>query len=214
MDSMVCNERADDRATKAANRPSRFWLTAAAGLLALLAACGSSDQAVTAAGEQQDAPAVADEFGADQPAPEEAPDFIDEEALTEDDIAPRPLDLDALTAQVWTLRFGGGPGGEITPVDGYPITITFDGDGSISGIASCNGYGGRYEIDGSEIFLPQIDWTEVGCEPDVQAAEGAFFSALTNVTNIDLFGDEMALSGPESELIFAPAESAPAETGQ
>ena len=115
---------------------------------------------------------------------------------------------------MWTLRFGGGPGGEITPVDGYPITITFDGDGSISGIASCNGYGGRYEIDGSEIFLPQIDWTEVGCEPDVQAAEGAFFSALTDVTNIDLFGDEMALSGPESELIFAPAESAPAETGQ
>ena len=210
-----------------ANQATWFLLALATGLLALLAACGSSSEAVSTTNETEEA-AVADdvaleedsteedgteELGIDDPVTVEEPISTDEpisETIDDGSDIP-PIDVDALTSQTWTLRFGSGPDGEVVLVDGYPLTISFDGDGSFGGTAACNGYGGRYQIDGPEIFLGELGSEEMGCEPAVQAAEGAFLSALADATHINLVGEEMALSGPGSEMIFSPSTPASLE---
>lgn len=160
-----------------------------AAAFGLLAACGSDGVAVTAEVETSEG------------------GVGDAEAI-DDGGEPIPIDLEALGSSTWTLRFGGGPDGEVPVIEGWPITITFD-DGTFGGTAACNGYGGTYDIDGSGIRLADIGQNLMGCEPDVEASEVAFFSALRDVDGINLIGNELALSGMSTELIFAPTEPAP-----
>ncbi len=151
---------------------------------------------------------------------DDASTIADDDDTTFDDGEPLTIDLDVLTASTWTLRFGGGPDGEIPIVDGWPITITFNEDGTVGGTAACNGYGGSYTIDGSQLELDDdLFITQAGCEGEVQASEVAFMAALLDVDGINLSGGEakeLALSGPATELIFAPTEPAPLDdlTGQ
>lgn len=174
-------------------------LAALASLASLAAACGSGGE-TAADGQSADA----------QPADEVADGVEDsatdgaEESATDEGVAV-PIDLDRLRGLSWTLRFGGGPDGEIELVEGWPITLTFDRE-TLGGTAACNGYGSGYQIVGSRFFLEGLGWNEMGCEPAVQAAEQAYFAALRDVDGIDLVGDELALSGPASELIFGPTE--------
>ncbi|MDH4276710.1 MAG: META domain-containing protein [Acidimicrobiia bacterium] len=132
------------------------------------------------------------------------------DGTTEDGGAQRPLDVDSLVGTTWVLRAGGGPGGDIAFVDGYPITLTFEAD-SFGGTAACNGYGSTYSVDGNEITIEGISATEMGCEAAVQAAEQAYFAALADVGDITLAGDELILGGPSTELIFTRRQPAPTE---
>ncbi len=111
-------------------------------------------------------------------------------------------DLAELSGTSWTLTFGAGPEGDIDQVNGFPITLNFDGD-TIGGTAACNGYGATYRIDGNQFIINGLGWNEMGCATDVQAAEQAYFAALTDVASIDLApGPQLALSGGSRELIF------------
>ncbi len=134
-------------------------------------------------------------------------DTGDGEATT-DEGEPAELDTESLVGTTWTLRGGGGPGGDITLVDGFPITLTFEAD-SFGGTAACNGYGSRYSIDGNRIEIEGVGANEMGCEPEVQASEQAYFAALADVEDISVVGDELALGGPSTELIFARQQPAP-----
>lgn len=110
-------------------------------------------------------------------------------------------DLAAASRRAWR---------DVALVEGYPITLTFEAD-SFGGTAACNGYGSAYSIDGNEIMIEGISATEMGCEPAVQAAEQAYFTALADVGDITLAGEELALSGPSTELIFTRQQPVPAE---
>ncbi len=163
-------------------------LLALAAVLALAAGCGSGTETVA---------------GSDGVAPDGVSDDGTADGEVTDDGPPSPIDRDALRSSGWTLRFGAGPDGEIELVDGWPITLTFETE-TLGGTAACNGYGSGYQIIDSRFILEGIGWTEMGCEPAVQAAEQAYFSALQDVDGINLVGDELALSGPSTELIFGP----------
>ncbi|MEM9565013.1 MAG: META domain-containing protein [Actinomycetota bacterium] len=119
---------------------------------------------------------------------------------------------DVLDGSSWTLRAGGGPDGPIELVDGWPITLTFDGD-SLGGTAACNGYGGGFSIDDRTLRIDDIGSNAMGCEPGVALAESRYFAALFDVDAIDLAGvgadgdltgAELALAGPATELVFVP----------
>ncbi|MGH1491055.1 MAG: META domain-containing protein [Acidimicrobiales bacterium] len=161
------------------------------GVALVLAACGSS--ADTVAGGS-----AADETS-DGTADGETSDETSDEVTVDGE--PRPIDLDALRSGSWILRYGGGPEGEIELVDGWPITITFDGE-TLGGTAACNGYGAEYVITDPQLRIEEISQNLAGCEPAVQAAEQAYMAALLDVDGINLIGDELALSGPATELIF------------
>ena len=191
-------------------RPS--WIGAALIALAvLLGACSSSADPVEAAQDAGPEPApaeTADDAGVvdGTAGPEEEDGVIDDRG------EPVSIDIERLTTGSWELRFGGGPAGDVVFVDGFPITVSFDGEGNVGGISACNGYGTTYEADGSEISLGDIESDLLECEGAVQAAENTYIAALHDVTGINLAGDELVLSGPQTELIFGPATDAVVDT--
>lgn len=101
----------------------------------------------------------------------------------------------------WVLTGGGGTGGEIPIVEGYRITLTIAA-GRIDGTSACNSYSGEVAIDGSSFAVNGMGSTERGCAPNVMASEGAYMEALMAATTIERAGDELVLTGPDTELSF------------
>lgn len=108
----------------------------------------------------------------------------------------------------WQLTRGTVDGEAIPILESHPITITFEED-QIGGTASCNSYGGTYELDGPTITFGSLAMTEMACMPEeTMAAEQLFGSALTMVETVGLDGN-LTLSGPGVELVFEPLEPVP-----
>lgn len=106
----------------------------------------------------------------------------------------------------WQMSSGTVDGEEIPIVDTHPITITFE-EGQVSGTASCNGYGGTYEIEGSTITFSDLTMTEMACTPEeTMQAEGMFATSITRVDSVSLDG-YLTLSGDGVEMVFEGLES-------
>jgi heat shock protein HslJ len=98
-------------------------------------------------------------------------------------------------------------GEEIPLLDSHPITITFEGS-EVSGTAACNGYGGTFELDGSEITVGALAMTEMACFPEeTMQAEAMFGTALPRVQTVAI-DDQMTLSGEGVELVFESVSDA------
>ncbi|MFP4312358.1 MAG: META domain-containing protein, partial [Nitriliruptoraceae bacterium] len=111
----------------------------------------------------------------------------------------------------WELTRGTGPDGAVPLVASAPVTLVIDG-ADWSGTAACNTYGGEAQIDGDRVRLGGFAVTEIACEdPEVMASERAYLDALLVVDRLRLEDDELVLTGPDTELVFArqtPTEDA------
>ena len=181
-----------------------------ATIVVVLTACGSSESPLEAVAADE---TVEIEVVESQ---ETEPDYEEgmgdgEEALSEDG-PPEVIDIEQLTARRWMLQFGGGPDGEIVPVEGFPVSIMFRADGSFQAW-SCNSYEDGYTIDGTQFRVArQGSVTEVLCEPEsLNLVVDALIFALADVDGINLRADELVLSGPSTELIFGPGAEVPAD---
>lgn len=131
-----------------------------------------------------------------------------------DPTPPRTLAVERLEGTSWTLVDSWAPPNGSKPVplvDGWPITISFDGV-VVSGTAACNGYGGRLALDGPGLLVADLSWNQAGCQPDVQAAEQAYLELLTSAEGGRFEGDQLVLSSELGELIFDQDD--PLELGQ
>lgn len=107
----------------------------------------------------------------------------------------------------WHLLEGSTGGAEIPIVEEYPITISFSEDGTVGLRSGCNQGGGTYDlVDGELIFGQGLSTTEMACEPDVMASEGAFLSAITQAETASVEADRLVLSGPDARLVFGTAD--------
>lgn len=118
---------------------------------------------------------------------------------------------DFLQGSAWELLEGVGPGGTIPVVDGWPITLTFDGD-NVGGRAACNNYGGTYNVAGSTLSIGDLSANAMGCEAEIAASEAAFFAALPLVDTIDVIDGQLQLRGSGVDLLFA--REAPVPTSE
>jgi len=101
----------------------------------------------------------------------------------------------------WQLTSGTVNGVEIPLVETHPITITFDGD-MVGGTASCNGYGGTYELSAASITFSDMAITEMACMPqETMEAEALYTTGLAVVDTVEV-EDGLTLSGPGVELVF------------
>jgi len=108
----------------------------------------------------------------------------------------------------WQLTSGIVDSEEIPLVASHPITINFEGD-EISGTASCNGYGGSYELSGSTISFGNLAMTEMACFPDeTMTAEAMYGQALMMVDTVSL-DEVLTLSGGGAELVFEALPAVP-----
>lgn len=129
-----------------------------------------------------------------------------DETTTDDGATPPPPEVDGTS---WRLIAGGGPGGDVDLVPGYPITITFEGT-RVNGTAACNGYGGTYSLDGNTLVINDLSQTEMACEPtEVMEAERAYLTNVLDVTELSIVGDELVLGGPATELVFVRQPEVP-----
>lgn len=108
----------------------------------------------------------------------------------------------------WQLTEG-TVNGEVVPIiDSHPITLTFDGE-QVGGTASCNSYGGTFQLDGSTISFSNLAMTEMACMPEeTMIAEQLYASGLTMVEALSL-DQTLVLSGPDVELTFDRLEPVP-----
>jgi len=128
----------------------------------------------------------------------------DGDPTTSQPTAPEPdssLDVEG----EWELAGGTLDGAPFPLVDGWRVTMFLD-DGMIGGTAACNGYGGRYDTDGSSITLTEWSITEMGCQPDVMESEQAFLSVLQKPLTLSRTGDELAVTGEGFDLQFTKIE--------
>jgi heat shock protein HslJ len=80
------------------------------------------------------------------------------------------------------------------PIAGRALTLTFQADGQLAGDSGCNSYGGRYQIQGSQIVVGQLLSTLRACaEQPWNDQEAAFQKALGDATQFNLVGDRLTL---------------------
>lgn len=108
----------------------------------------------------------------------------------------------------WQMTAGTVDGEAMPLIESHPVTITFE-DGQVTGTASCNGYGGSYELSGSSVGFGNLAMTEMACFPEeTMQAEALFAEAITRVDSISLDGT-LTLSGDGVEMIFEALEPVP-----
>ena len=82
------------------------------------------------------------------------------------------------------------------------IFITFNPDGSVSGQASVNGFGGSYIVDGNSLtFGEDFIQTLMAGSPEKMQAEAEFFEALRNTAQWQLADDKLILADAEDKIL-------------
>jgi heat shock protein HslJ len=99
----------------------------------------------------------------------------------------------------WQLVSGSFDGDAIEPEAANPVTLEFDGE-MASGHAGCNSFSGGYTQEGTSIEFGEIAITQMAC-PALDL-ETLYTAALSDVNTASVDGDELTLSGPDSELVF------------
>jgi heat shock protein HslJ len=114
------------------------------------------------------------------------------------------LDLDG----DWVLVEGTGPDGEVPIADAQAPTLSIDGDRW--GGTVCNSYGGTARVDGDQVTIDELAWTEMWCEDEeLMASESAFLAVFPAVEQVARDGDRLVLTGPDVELVYDPVAPEP-----
>lgn len=103
----------------------------------------------------------------------------------------------------WELERGTLDAAEFPLVDGYRVTFEVGDDGSISGTAACNGYGGNARIDGARLDVEEWFITEKGCEPAVMESEQAFLTVLQRSLTLVRDAEVLTMTGDGVDLTFS-----------
>ena len=99
----------------------------------------------------------------------------------------------------WVLdELGGVPLVDVEP------TLTFGGDGTVSGSAGCNTFSGTYLLDGAVLSFGPLAATKKGCADPTMFVESAFLAAMGGITDwsVDAAG-RLVLKGPRP-LVLRP----------
>lgn len=116
---------------------------------------------------------------------------------TVDDSAASPAEAAELVGTEWTLQ--GTIGEPTAPADvanlGGETTLGFSEEGWGIVVAECGeaGVQGGLEVDAGEFPPAEVASTDIGCEPEVQAAEDFWIAALEQGGRIHTVGDEAVL---------------------
>ena len=105
----------------------------------------------------------------------------------------------------WTLESFGGQ----SLINNTAMTAEFDG-GEIRGSASCNQYFGGYKINGNQISIEGLGWTEMACmDPEgIMEQEIAIMMLLSKSVSYQIEGGKLYIEVESGEeLIFIPREN-------
>jgi heat shock protein HslJ len=126
----------------------------------------------------------------------------DGRAMTFDEVVPpEPLPL---TGTAWRLTtIATGTDAVSSTIAGTEITMTIDEDGTVSGSAGCNSYTGTAIVEGDRVSFGPLATTKKACEPDVNAQEQAFLTAMGEVRTASIDGTQLELLDPSGSMLLA-----------
>jgi heat shock protein HslJ len=84
---------------------------------------------------------------------------------------------------------------------GGPATLDVEA-GMVGGRSFCNSFSGSYRLDGDALAIDGLGGTEMGCEPEVMAAERVYLDSLATVDTAGVENGELLLRGQGVELRF------------
>jgi heat shock protein HslJ len=108
----------------------------------------------------------------------------------------------------WALAEGTADGTALPLPPGRGATLRL-ADGAAGGTSFCNHYSGSYRLDGDAVAFEGLGGTEMGCEPDVMAAEHAYLAGLAAVDTAAVDGEDLVLSADGVLLRFTPVAPVP-----
>jgi heat shock protein HslJ len=108
----------------------------------------------------------------------------------------------------WFLAEGSADGQPLPQPAGPHATLDVEPD-ALGGRSFCNLYSSTYRLDGASLVIDGLGGTEMGCEPDVMAAETAYLSALGRADTVALEGADLVLTGDGVRLRFSPVPPLP-----
>jgi heat shock protein HslJ len=110
----------------------------------------------------------------------------------------------------WEFVDGTSGGAPIPLPDHGRATLSADGD-RLTGTAFCNGYGGRYRLEGDRLRAEEVAHTEMAClEPLRMEAESAFLRVLTaGPLQVTRSAEELVLENDQGSLRFRPQTPVP-----
>jgi len=128
----------------------------------------------------------------------------------------QPVDEQAdLLDQEWVLQSLGTKDSEVPVIDGSSVTLTLGSDGTASGSAGCNSFGGSYTITGDQISFDEIVSTLMACVDDaVMEQERQYLEALQSAGTYLVTADALTIeyNSGEGVLSFVRASTLPTPT--
>jgi heat shock protein HslJ len=96
-----------------------------------------------------------------------------------------------LAETTWTWVSAAQAGKTVTPKKADAFTITFGGDGTLSGKTDCNSFSGPYEADNGALhFTGPIASTLMFCEG---SQEPEYVTIMQDVAGYEITGDQLVL---------------------
>ncbi|WP_104527700.1 META domain-containing protein [Blastococcus saxobsidens] len=108
----------------------------------------------------------------------------------------------------WHLVEGAVDGSALPSPGGATATLRFEAQ-EVRGRSFCNSFFASYRLSGDSLVLDGLGSTEMGCEPDVMAAETAFLGALARTATVTREGADLVLGGDGVRLRFSPVPPTP-----
>ncbi|MHC4133011.1 MAG: META domain-containing protein, partial [Planctomycetota bacterium] len=91
-------------------------------------------------------------------------DMLSQEEISYSDEPVQNIENIALENMSWILVSFERQGEHIPMPDGAEVTLFFDkSEGLARGRSGCNSYGGAYRIDGNNLMIPEVEYTEMAC---------------------------------------------------
>jgi heat shock protein HslJ len=96
-----------------------------------------------------------------------------------------------------------GPAASPTPaVPNTEAGITFNQDETVTGNSGCNGFGGKYDVDGNQITFSEIVSTLMACDDARMAQETVVHQVLTGTASYKIEGNTLTLTNNNMVLIL------------
>jgi len=106
----------------------------------------------------------------------------------------------ASVAGTWKLVSYGSASNQTPAVSDVDTSIEFK-DGQVNGNVGCNGFGGKYEVDGDRITFSEVVSTLMFCEGPVGDQELGTLAVLRESATYVLDGDTLTLTSADGNAM-------------
>ena len=117
---------------------------------------------------------------------------------SESEAVPGGSDTQDLAGTSWSLSLLRGDGLLLISI----VTADFDDNGSVSGIAGCNGYSASYDTDGDQISITDIETTSSTCRDRLMTQETRYIETLETIVSYQVLGTTLEMRDTEGRAML------------